>query len=175
LPWVDMEQQLINLTSPRQLLAQSNPLLRTIIEGIAGESMAFGAPFSEQKREAGILDYPAAALSAALEKIDIGEGVSRGPEGELLISDITSQLLGNVVPPVQQFQRVATTFLPEEAQVALGGPPRYRERDPGTTIGGYLGLPGGRPTPSQLEGEQRRRRYAIQEIIDDLRKRGIIQ
>lgn len=175
LPWIELEEQIANIGSPRKLLAQSNPLLRTIVEGIAGESMAFGTPFSEQKREAGVLDYPAAALSAALEKIGIGEGVSRGPEGELLISDITSQLLGNVVPPAQQFQRIVTPFLPEEAQAAVGGPPRYRERDVGTTVAGYLGLPAGRPTPSQLEGEQRRRRYAIQEIIDDLRKRGIIQ
>ena len=168
LPQVDLQQQLEMLTQPKRLLSQANPLLRAPIELIAGKTLAFDIPFSSQERQMGATDYLAAPLTEAID-LAFGSNLSSPTTGG--ISAAGQQLLPSILPPLQQFQRYSKAALsaagqgPESAaQLAVGGDPRYAERDALTVLAAYLGIPIKRFTDQQLEGELRRRIFETNEV-----------
>ena len=175
LPQVEMAEQIRNLLSGKKLLSMANPLFRVPIEGVRGRSVAFDAPYSSQPRQVGLTDIPSAAVAQLLSLLGVGEGVQRGPEGGLFISDWEQQIGPNVIPVIQQLQRILKPVMAglgadDEMQRRFGGSPRYAERDPSTVLGSYFGIPVGQVTQEQVEGEMRRRRYDLdairQEIVD---------
>ena len=116
----------------------------------------------------GATDYLAAPLTEAID-LAFGSNLSSPTTGG--ISAAGQQLLPSILPPLQQFQRYSKAALsaagqgPESAaQLAVGGDPRYAERDALTVLAAYLGIPIKRFTDQQLEGELRRRIFETNEV-----------
>lgn len=172
LPQIEMEQQISNLLNGRMILSMANPLFRVPIEGVMGRSAAFDAPFSSQPRQVGVTDAPSALASQLLGLVGAGRGPQRGPDGGLFISDWEQQIGPNLLPPLQQLQRVGKPLLPESVQSTVGGTPRYAERDPLTVLGAYLGIPVGQVTQEQVEGEMRRRQYEMRDVRGNVVERS---
>jgi hypothetical protein len=172
LPQVEMEEQIRNLMSGRMLLASANPLFRVPIEGLTGRSAAFNTPFSSADRQVGVTDAPSAAVAQLLSMLGAGRSIQGGPEGGMFLTDWQQQIGPNLLPPVQQAQRLLKPLLPEGAQTAFGGSPRYAERDPLTVLAAYLGIPVGQVTQEQVEGEMRRRRYDLDAVRQEAVRRS---
>jgi hypothetical protein len=169
LPQVEMEEQISNLLSGRMLLAQSNPLFRVPIEGLTGRSAAFDTPFSSTQRQVGVTDVPSAAVAQLLSMLGLGQGIQMGADDGMFISDWQQQIGPNMIPPIQQAQRILKPVIgalgaDESTQRAFGGSPRYAERDLLTVLSAYLGVPVGQVTQEQVEGEMRRRKYDMEAV-----------
>ena len=173
LPQVDMEQKFQQMLSPQRLASMTNPLFRTIIEAMTGESTAFDYPFSTKDRGLGITDLPS-ALVAAGPTAFFGGSLRGGGEGVfgLQSGDFVQNLGPSLLPPLQQLQRLVKPIMnaagaSDEAQQRFGGPERYSERDLMTTLGSFSGIPFRQVTEKDISNEMRRRQFLLDEILRD--------
>lgn len=171
LPQVDLQQQLEQLFTPRRLLGQSNPLIRTAVEGLSGRSLAFDTPFGSKTSRAGVTDIPSAAITELADLLSADVSGEFVPGEGYQMGRFAQSVAPGLLPPLQQLQRYLKSGLgaagqgPESpVQQAIGGSERYAERDWLTTLGTYLGIPVGRLTPEQLQAELRRIQYNIRDV-----------
>jgi len=171
LPQVDLQQQLEQLFTPRRLLGQSNPIIRTAVEGLSGRSLAFDTPFGSKTSRAGVTDIPSAAITELADLLSADVSGEFVPGEGYQMGRFAQSVAPGLLPPLQQLQRYLKSAVgaagqgPESpVQQAIGGSERYAERDWLTTLGTYLGIPVGRLTPEQLQGELRRIRYNIRDV-----------
>ena len=173
LPQVDMEQKFQQMLSPQRLASMTNPLFRTTIEAMTGESTAFDYPFSTKERDLGYTDI--ISIGAALPPTAVfGGSLNFGGEGFLgaQSGDFVQNLGPNLLPPLQQFQRLIKPIMnaagvSDEAQQRFGGPERYSERDLMTTLGSFSGIPFRQVTEKDISNEMRRRQFLLDEILRD--------
>jgi hypothetical protein len=170
LPQIDLQQQLEQLLVPQRLLGQSNPLIRTAVEGLTQKSLAFDTPFGTKTQKAGVTDIPSIALTE-LFGLTGGDVSGEFTDDGYQIGRFAQSVGPGLLPPLQQLQRYLKSGLgaagqgPESpAQQAIGGSQRYAERNFWTTLGTYLGIPYGELTPEQIQGELRRMQYAARDV-----------
>lgn len=180
LPQVGVQEQIEMLSDPWRLASMMSPLARSGFEAWQERQFATDIPYSDRPSVAGVTDYPAVVLDQLLNLIRQPEDVvpSRDVEGRTLVSDYAQQTVGNVLPPVQQLQRILSPIVAgvggEEAAEQFGGPTRYRSRDIGTTLGGYLGIPIVQLTPEQRASTARGLIRDINTAIRRLENVGVI-
>lgn len=170
LPFQDVQGQLEAFTPP-SLAGSATPILRSPLELMLGERIAFGGsyPYSTDYRGAGLSDLPAAFLGWIGGVGDAEGGTVMGSDG-LMVTERFAGPLAGLAPPLQQLQRIgAAAQIPQDL---LGGPESYYERDPASTLLSYGGLGYTKITPEERDGTVRSRQYELQEELNKLRQRG---
>lgn len=171
LPQVAVEEQIDMLRNdPKRLLSIASPLPRSALEALFDKTrFATGVPYGDEPVEAGATDVVARLIDQM-----IGTDVTRLRTGEAVVSPYAQETAASLLPPIQQIQRLIQPFVTQgdSEKVGLGGAERYRERDKPTTVGSYIGLPYVKVTPSQREGEVRRKQRSQNDLLDMLRRMG---
>ena len=170
LPFQDVQGQLGAFT-PRSLFGSATPILRSPVELMTGNRVAFGTsyPYSDDYRGAGLSDIPAAFAGWIGSAFGMEGGTTTGAEGIMVSEKFAGPLVG-LAPPLQQLQRIgAAAQIPQDL---LGGQESYYERDPLSTLLSYGGLGYTKITPEERERTVRSRRYELQEELNKLRQRG---
>lgn len=163
LPMVGLEEQAKQLGAGgvSRIVAQANPLIRSIIEGVSGESAMFGSNLRAPVEGAtGVTDMPAQVL----------QNITRLWRGEdPTYNKYWQELLPSLLPPLQQLQRYIQPTLgamgATGAQDFVGGTERYKTRDFMTTIANYLGIPYRKLTDAELEKAIDSRIYEMNSIV----------
>ena len=170
LPFQDVQGQLEAFTPP-SLAGSATPILRSPVELMLGERIAFGGsyPYSTDYRGAGLSDLPAAFLGWIGGVGDAEGRTVMGRDG-LMVTERFAGPLAGLAPPLQQLQRIgAAAQIPKDL---LGGPETYYERDPLSTLLSYGGLGYSKITPEERERTVRSRQYELQKELDKLRQTG---
>ena len=170
LPFQDVQGQL-EAFSPPSLAGSVTPILRSPVELMLGERIAFGGsyPYSTDYRGAGLSDLPAAFLGWIGGVGDAEGRTVMGRDG-LMVTERFAGPLAGLAPPLQQLQRIgAAAQIPKDL---LGGPETYYERDPVSTLLSYGGLGYSKITPEERERTVRSRQYELQKELEMLRQTG---
>lgn len=161
LPFVDLQEQIKQLSDPLLLLSQLYPQYKLPIELAGGRRLSTGAPFSEEPQAVrGPLDLPAALVASLTGQ---GTDLAGGGYG---ISDKVSYALTSLFPTLGQAQRL----VPQ-----LGGSPRYGERQSSAVLSTLFGLPYRGVPLSEQERELKSRQFAIRDYLSKLTQQGFIQ
>ena len=174
LPFQDVQGQ-IGQFHPMALFGSTTPILRSPVEFGTGQRIAFGGsyPYSTDYRGAGLSDLPA-AFAGWIGGLGGAEGATTTGADGLMVSERFAGPVAGLLPPLGQLQRVLSAA--QVPQELLGGPENYYERDPlSALLGGYAGLGYDKITEGERESTIRRRRFKLQEELEDLRQRGILR
>lgn len=159
LPMNRYQAQIEQLSDPKRLLGNLNPLAKIPFEAYSSTQFSNDIPFGDQPVKASGLDYLAALIASPFG------GVERNAEGDILISPKLQYQLGNIIPPIARAQRL----LPQ----VFGGKESYKDRQlsSGAT---FLGVPVRQVTEQEQKNEAIRRQRELSDLIAELRKRGFI-
>lgn len=161
LPFVDLQEQIKQLSDPLLLLSQLYPQYKLPIELAGGRRLSTGAPFSDQPQPvSGVLDLPGGIIAALAGQ---GTDLAGGGYGA---SEKIQYALTSLIPTLGQVQRLAPQ---------LGGSPRYGERQASSILSTVLGLPYRGVPLSEQERELRSRQFAIRDYLKKLEQQGYIQ
>lgn len=158
LPQLEMEEQLAMFTDPGRLLSQLYPQYRLPVELAGSRKLGIDTPFSETPQQVrGVFDLP-----AYLAALFTGQATTttQGPA----FSEKAGYAATSLFPTLGQVQRL----LPQ-----LGGAERLGERQ-ASNIASTLGLPIRQVPAAEQERELRNRQFALQDYLNDLRRRGFI-
>lgn len=158
LPQVDMADQLRQFTDPIRLLGQMYPQYRLGPELAGNRMFGTGVPFSSKTEPIrGPLDYPSALLGMLTgQTVDTARGKELTSKG--------AYLLPQLLPPLGTLQRL----IPQ-----LGGQSKYTERQ-GSSLAGWTGLPIRGISGAEQERTLTGREIALQNLINELQRRGYI-
>lgn len=158
LPFIDLEEQIKQVTDPLQLLSNLYPQYKLPIELAGNRRLGLNIPFSEKPQPVrGPLDFPAALIAALTgQGMDTAEGYAT--------SEKVSYALGNLLPTLGTLQRL----VPQ-----AGGPERYSERQLSSVLGA-LGVPVREVTAGEQEREMSTRQFALKDYLDEMRRRGFL-
>jgi hypothetical protein len=158
LPQVDMADQLRQFTDPIRLLGQMYPQYRLGPELAGNRMFGTGVPFSKKTEPIrGPLDYPSALLGMLTgQTVD----TSRGKE----LTSKGAYLLPQLLPPLGTLQRLLPNF---------GGQSKYTERQ-GSSLAGWTGIPVRGISGAEQERTLTGREIALQNLINELQRRGYI-
>lgn len=158
LPFVDLEEQIKQVSDPLQLLSNLYPQYKLPVELAGGRRLGLNIPFSEKPQQVrGPLDYPAALVAALTgQGMDTAEGYAT--------SEKVAYALGNILPTLGTLQRI----IPQ-----AGGPEKYTERQLSSVLG-TLGVPIRGVTAGEQERELTARQFALKDYLDELRRRGYL-
>ena len=158
LPFIDLEEQIKQVSDPLQLLSSLYPQYKLPIELAGNRRLGLNIPFSEKPQQIrGPLDFPAALVAALTgQGMDTSQGYAT--------SEKVSYALGNLLPTLGTLQRL----VPQ-----AGGPERYTERQLSSALGA-LGVPVRQVTQGEQERELSSRQFALKDYLDEMRRRGFL-
>lgn len=159
LPMNRYQSQIEQLSDPKRLLGNLNPIAKIPFEAYSSTQFSNDIPFGDQPVKAQGLDYLAAILGAPFGATE------RNAEGDVLISPKLQYQLGNILPPIARLQRLVPQV--------FGGKESYKDRQlsSGAT---FLGIPVRQVTEQEQKNEVIRRQRELSDLIAELRKRGFI-
>jgi len=153
LPFTRLQQDIEMLRDPKRLASNVNPLLRVPLEvGLSDKALYSNRPFEGGVRTP--VQGPVGTLASYLAQ-PFGLGTT-GPQGERLISDKAFYALRNLVPLLNQAERLIPSV------------PEYKERGVTNPFLGYIGAPVRQITPQMQESELRRRIAELAKIRREL-------
>jgi hypothetical protein len=142
LPFSRLGQQVEQLRSPKRLAADVNPIIRAPLEAFLADKRFFSdVPFEEGVKEK--VSGPVGLLASYLGQ-PLGQGTT-GPGGERLVSDRFLYLMTNLLPLLNQAERLVPSR------------PEYQQRGTGNQWAGYFGVPVRQVSDEMREAELRRR------------------
>jgi len=149
LPFSRIGQQIEQLRSPKRLAADVNPILRVPLETMLSDKKFFSdTPFQEGVTQK--VSGPVGLLASYLGQ-PFGQGAT-GPKGERLVSDRFLYGLTNLLPLLNQAERLVPSR------------PEYQERGITNQLLGYFGVPIRQVTQEMQEAELRRRLRELSNI-----------
>lgn len=163
LPFQSVSSDIAGLTGLSGLLGQAAPFIRTPVEYVTGQRIAFGTayPYSEQYRKAGVTDLPGMLLAIAS-----GEGETLLEEG--LIKGSRQDVAAGALPALANVQRYLAAIIEaagiEGGQRVVGGPETYYERDPFGTLRKAVGLDLFKLTEEEKSKERARLQRELSEL-----------
>jgi hypothetical protein len=180
LPFQGLGSSLEEFTTIRGLAGQTTPVVRSPIEAIFGQRIAFGdtIPYSDEFRPAGT-DLPLAVLASLL-----GGELQRDAEGKIVTTDRSVEPIKGALPAFTNLQKylqsLAGLVFEDEGKEdmdapirqVVGGSGRMYDREFWNSVSQALGVGAFRLTEPMKEGELRRRRYDIGDIADELKQLG---
>ena len=160
LPMNRFQSQIEQLSDPKRLLGNLNPIAKLPFEAYSDTQFSTDIPFGDKPIPAKGLDLLAAALAAPFG------GTERNAAGDIMIDPKLQYQLGNIIPPIARLQRLIP-------QAGLGGKESYADRQLSSILT-FLGVPVRKVTDSEQRGETIRRQRELADLIARLRQQGYI-